>query len=184
MKPVVSAKKPEKNGQPSPLSPTQSPAELPDLTSTSLKNPLTPKIVAEVHPSSDLLMKNDTIRGILKRASWARRRGDTKKEVASFDDVDEAETKYQEFESFIRAVGRNMRLPEGCKPFERVLVESENGGKPLPTSSSPISARKKELKHSMLPSLRRRLGISIIRHCVFATSCKRCDSMQNGHVTM
>lgn len=81
------------------------------------------------YPVPDLLTKNDKIRRVLARVDWARLRGDMKQEVATFRGLQEAETKFQEFESYIRAEGRNLNLPDGlCKPFERVLIQSTKAG--------------------------------------------------------
>lgn len=81
----------------------------------------------------DLITKNDRIRRILERVNWTKLRGDTVEEVATFRELDDAETKFQEFESFIRAEGKYLSLPEGCKPFERVLIHgSIAGSKPCP----------------------------------------------------
>jgi hypothetical protein len=64
---------------------------------------------------------------------WTKLRGDTVQEVATFRELEDAETKFQEFESFIRAEGKYLGLPEGCKPFERVLIQgSKAGTKPCP----------------------------------------------------
>ena len=64
---------------------------------------------------------------------WTKLRGDTVQEVATFRELEDAETKFQEFESFIRAEGKYLGLPEGCKPFERVLIQgSKAGSKPCP----------------------------------------------------
>lgn len=85
------------------------------------------------HSVPDLLTKNNTLRRILERVNWAKLHGDTKQEVATFHGFQEAEEKFQDFESFIRAEGRNLGLPEGCKPFERVLIRSgKNGAQPQP----------------------------------------------------
>lgn len=65
--------------------------------------------------------------------NWTKVRRDTVQQVAIFQEPEDAEIKFQEFESFIRAEGRNLGLPEGCKPFERVLIWGEKpGSKPCP----------------------------------------------------
>lgn len=85
------------------------------------------------HTEPDLLTKNDRIRRILAMVNWTKVRRDTVQQVAIFQEPEDAETKFQEFESFIRAEGRNLGLPEGCKPFERVLIRGEKpGSKPCP----------------------------------------------------
>lgn len=64
---------------------------------------------------------------------WTNLRGDRVQEVATFRELEDAETKFQEFESFIRAEGKYLGLPEGCKPFERVLIQgSKENSKPCP----------------------------------------------------
>lgn len=84
-------------------------------------------------PAPELITKNDTIRRILERVDWTKLRGDTVEEVATFQELEDAETKFQEFESFIRAEGKHLGLPEGCKPFERVLIQgSKAGSRPDP----------------------------------------------------
>lgn len=86
-----------------------------------------------MHPLPELVTRNDRIRRILERVDWTKLRGDTVQEVATFRELEDAETKFQEFESFIRAEGKNLGLPEGCKPFERVLIQgSKAGSKPCP----------------------------------------------------
>ncbi|KAJ0121939.1 hypothetical protein J7T55_002449 [Diaporthe amygdali] len=85
------------------------------------------------HPVPDLITKNHRIRRILERVNWTKLRGDSVEEVATFRELEDAETKFQEFESFIRAEGKYLGLPEGCKPFERVLIQgSMAGSKPCP----------------------------------------------------
>lgn len=85
------------------------------------------------HTEPDVLTKNDRIRRILAMVNWTKVRRDTVQQVAIFQEPEDAETKFQEFESFIRAEGRNLGLPEGCKPFERVLIQGEKpGSKPCP----------------------------------------------------
>lgn len=85
------------------------------------------------HTEPDLLTKNDRIRRILAMVDWTKVRRDTVEQVAIFQEPEDAETKFQEFESFIRAEGRNLGVPEGCKPFERVLIRGEKpGSKPCP----------------------------------------------------
>lgn len=85
------------------------------------------------HSESDLLTKDDRIRRILAMVNWTKVRRDTVQQVAIFQEPVDAEIKFQEFESFIRAEGRNLGLPEGCKPFERVLIRGDKpDDKPCP----------------------------------------------------
>lgn len=84
-------------------------------------------------PALDLITRNTKIRRILERVDWTTLRGDTVQEVAKFRECEDAETKFQEFESFVRAEGKYLGLPEGCKPFERVLIQGrEAGSNPCP----------------------------------------------------
>lgn len=119
------------------------------------------------HPVPDLITKNDTIRRILERVNWTKLRGDTVVEVATFQKLEDAETKFQEFESFIRAEGKYLGLPEGCKPFERVLIQgSKAGSKPDPyirftnfrteedVRKYHAALSKRKVKHQYHPPLR------------------------------
>lgn len=85
------------------------------------------------HSEPDLLTKNDRISRILAMVNWTKVRRDTVQQVAIFQEPVDAEIKFQEFESLIRAEGRNLGLPEGCKPFERVLIRGDKpADKPCP----------------------------------------------------
>lgn len=85
------------------------------------------------HTGPDVLTKKDRIHRILAMVNWTKVRRETVQQVVIFQEPEDAETKFQEFESFIRAEGRNLGLPEGCKPFERVLIRGEQpGSKPCP----------------------------------------------------
>lgn len=84
-------------------------------------------------PARDLITRNNRVRRILERVDWTKLRGDTVQGVAKFQEFEDAETKFQEFQSFIKAEGKYLGLPEGCKPFERVLVQGrEAGSNPYP----------------------------------------------------
>ncbi|KAG8160259.1 hypothetical protein KVR01_009795 [Diaporthe batatas] len=113
------------NAAPVELSATQSEAIIQQ--SLSAPNGVEPR------PVPDLITRNDRIKRILDRVNWTKLRGDTVQEVVTFRGLEDAETKFQEFESFIRAEGKYLGLPEGCKPFERVLIQgSKAGSKPCP----------------------------------------------------
>lgn len=84
-----------------------------------------------------------------------------------FQELEDAETKFQEFESFIRAEGKYLGLPEGCKPFERVLIHgSPAGSKPCPyirftnfrteedVRKYHAALSKRKVKHQYHPPLR------------------------------
>lgn len=112
------------------VAPAQSSATL---SKTNAQQPSSTSNSIGAYPKAEIITRKEAIRRILGRVDWTKLRGDTVQEVATFRELEDAETKFQEFESFIRAEGKYLGLPEGCKPFERVLIQgSKAGSKPCP----------------------------------------------------
>lgn len=80
----------------------------------------------ELFQDHETIMRRRRIQNILGRVEWKRILEGTIEEVESFPNLDNAETKYQEFHSFMLQEGRGLDLPHGCKPFNRVLLRSED----------------------------------------------------------
>lgn len=100
---------------------------------TNTQQPLSTPIDIGAQQAPDLIARNNIIQRILERVDWIKLSGDTVQAVATFRGLEDAEAKYQEFESFIRAEAKYLNLPEGCKPFERVLIQGNKAGsKPCP----------------------------------------------------
>lgn len=73
----------------------------------------------------ETIIRRGRIQSILGRVEWKRILEGTIEEVESFTNLPNAETKYQEFKSFMLQEGRGLDLPHGCKPYDRVLLRSE-----------------------------------------------------------
>lgn len=80
----------------------------------------------ELFQDHETIMRRRRIQNILGRVEWKRILEGTIEEVESFPNLENAETKYQEFHSFMLQEGRGLDLPHGCKPFNRVLLHPED----------------------------------------------------------
>lgn len=173
--PEVASIERQAGAEPAQSSVTQSDSKVNQTLSTS--NGIT------AYTGPDLLTKNDKIRRILAMVNWTKVRRDTVQQVAIFQEPEDAETKFQEFESFIRAEGRNLGLPEGCKPFERVLIRGEKpGSKPCPYISFTnfrneedvrkyhAALSKRKVRHQYYPPLRLCYEIQRISYHAAGTS--------------
>ncbi|KAG6364098.1 hypothetical protein INS49_005696 [Diaporthe citri] len=100
------------------------------------------------HPVPELITKNDRIRRVLERVNWTKLRGDTAQEVATFRELEDAENKFQEFESFIRAEGN------GFQAFSFYTIHEFSHGRRCAVRKYHAALSKRKVKHQYHPPLR------------------------------
>lgn len=87
-----------------------------------------------ISTSRKIQAQRETITGkgrilaILGKVEWTPILEGTIEEVECFTNFDNAETRFQEFKSYILQEGRALGLPHGCKPYDRVLLRPEDAG--------------------------------------------------------
>lgn len=106
-----------------------SPTEVVGRPLTELKTVSTPKRIQE----RETITGKGNILERLGKVEWMPILEGTIEEVESFANVDNAETRFQEFKSFVLQQGKALELPHGCKPYDRVLLRPNGPG----TNPSP-----------------------------------------------